>query len=84
MLVAVDPIAGEIILDPENGMEPMTILAKPVFIKIYADGGYLGCAVDGTQIDLYFGVINEEPMEPRLVPVEPDHWRLEFVPRPAS
>ena len=81
MIVRYDPVAKELNIDPDNGLPPFIIKAPRLFIHIYADGGHLGCQVDGSDIDLRFGSLDEEPMAPVLWLVEPSHWRLTFIPK---
>lgn len=81
MIVSYDPVAKELSVDPGNGLPAMVIKADRIFVHIYADGGHLGCEVAGSDIDLRFGVVDEEPQAPLLWQVEPNHWRLTFIPR---
>lgn len=81
MIVSYDPVAKELFIDPDNGLLPLVIKSERLFIHLYADGGHLGCAVEGESIELHFGAVDEEPMSPMLWQVERDHWRLTFIPR---
>lgn len=81
MIVSYDPVAKELVIDPDNGLPPMVIKTERLFVHIYSDGGHLGCAIEGEAIDLHFGEVDEEPMAPVLWQVEANHWRLTFIPR---
>lgn len=84
MIVTYDPIAQELVIDPDNGLPPMTIKTERLFIHIHSDGGHLGCAIEGDAIDIQYGAVGEIALAPALLKVKPDLWRLTFVPRTST
>lgn len=79
MTIAYDPIAMELVFDPGAGFIPMVVRVDKLFATLYGDG-YLGCAIDGESIDLYFEAAEEAPVQLMVDQVDQGHWRVRFIP----
>ena len=80
IVVAFDPVSGELVLDREDGSPPMLLARTPrVLVKIYHET-YLGAVVSAESVELLYEAVSEEPLIVTVVPVEAGHWRLAFHP----
>lgn len=79
MNITYDPIAGELEIDPANGLPPLIVKATKLFVHIHSNGGHLGCEVQGEQIDLLFEAVDPISAIPIFTTMSPGHWRLSFL-----
>jgi hypothetical protein len=77
-MVAYDPMAKELVIDPENGLEPLVIQAVDLHVKLWGDGGILSCLVGELTLDVAFVPIDEEPAQLRVDAMGPNRWLVRF------
>lgn len=79
MIVAFDPVARELIIDPQNGLEPLAISAVGLEARYYADDGMFRVLLGERGLDVRFNPAPDVRVELCVEHLEPNRWlvRLE-------
>lgn len=79
MLIEVDPVAREIVLDLENGKEPMSFPLGCLLLKYHsAQAGTLALHLDEKEVELSYHPLPDEPSSLHLEPLATRRWRFAF------
>lgn len=78
MIVAFDPVAMELMIDPGNGLPPLTIRTAGLHAKLYTDLGVLSCLVGERSIEAVFLPLVDEPGRLESLQLAPNCWLFRF------
>lgn len=80
MILAFDPVAGELIVDFETDDPPATVPMKRLIVKYYAPtAGTVACTMDGVGLELAYYPLPGEPSQIAFAPKSERSWRILFV-----
>lgn len=82
MIVAFDPVAMELMIDPGNGLPPLTIRTAGLQTKLYTDLGVLSCLVGERSVEVVFLPLIGEPGRLESLQLAPNCWLLRFEDQP--
>lgn len=74
MIVAFDPVAKELVIDPENGLEPLSINAVRLEARYYADDGMFAVLLGERSLEVYFTPAPDVPVRLRVDALAPNRW----------
>lgn len=80
MIVAYDPVAGEVEIHLDGGLPPLVIRTRGLQVKYYGEM-LVSCQMrPGGRVELVAIPDNEEPSEVFLLPTGELRWQLRFRP----
>lgn len=82
MILGYDPIAGELVVDREDGQPRFAIPVSYLVVKHYGELGIL--FAEATREGLVVGLLSESEDRPILSPIGPKRWRVSTSPNPDS
>ena len=83
MKVSYDPVAKELIFDPQNGFDPLVIKTTELELKLWGDGGIVTCVVNELTLDVAFFPLSDEPTRLRVDALAPNRWLVGFEALPS-
>lgn len=84
MIVAFDPIAKELIIDPENGLEPLAISTAGIEARFYADDGMFAALLGERSLDIRFTPAPDGRFQARVDVLEPNRWLVRIEEEPGA
>ncbi|HEY9723262.1 MAG TPA: hypothetical protein V6D47_14730 [Oscillatoriaceae cyanobacterium] len=84
MIVAFDPVSKELIIDPENGLEPLAISAIGLEARYYADDGMFSVLLGERSLDIRFIPAPDGRFRARADVLDPNHWLVRIEEEPGA